>query len=275
MESVVAEDGTRVSYERAGTGPPLVLVHGGFSDHETNWMYVAPRLRERFTVIAIARRGRGETPSDGGHRVEDEAADVVAVVRAVGTPVFLLGHSFGALCALEASIRVPELVAKLVLYEPPWPNAVDDVLLARLESFAASKAWDEVAATFLRDAIGMKEDELLALRASPDWTTWTSDAEASLSDLRAIHRYTFVPERARVLAMPALLLFGTESVRARYLTDALARTMRDARVVALGGQAHEAMTTAPHLFAEVVERFLLEDRPRRAPHVAREAGTSP
>ncbi|AKF03431.1 putative hydrolase [Sandaracinus amylolyticus] len=246
-------------------------MHGGFSDHETNWTYVAPRLRDRFTVVAIARRGRGETPGDSGHLVQDEGADVVAVVRALGAPVFLLGHSFGALCALEAAMRAPELVAKLVLYEPPRPSMIDDDLLARLETLGAAKAWDAVAETFLREAIRVKPDELRALRSSPDWAAWTSDAGASLSDLRAMHRYTFAPERARALAMPTLLLYGTESVRARYMTDALADTVRDARVVALGGQAHEGMTTAPHLFAEVVERFLLEDRPRRTARAAREA----
>ncbi len=50
MEKVTSADGTTVSYERYGDGPPLVLVHGSFSDHATNWEHVKPLLETRFTV---------------------------------------------------------------------------------------------------------------------------------------------------------------------------------------------------------------------------------
>ena len=97
--------GATVSYSKYGKGPALVLVHGAFSDHDTNWELVKPRLREQFTVYAIARRGRGATDATEGHSLSDEATDVVAVVQAVGAPVFLLGHSYGAYCALAAATR--------------------------------------------------------------------------------------------------------------------------------------------------------------------------
>lgn len=135
MERVLSRDGTMISYDRYGEGPPLVLVHGGFSDHDTNWAYVKPLLRDRFTVYAIARRGRGETEATDGHSVEDEVADVAAVVEAAGDSVFLLGHSYGALCALNAAALVPERIAKLVLYEAPWPEIVSADVVARLETF--------------------------------------------------------------------------------------------------------------------------------------------
>ena len=54
-------DGVTVSYDRYGSGPPLLLVHGAFSDQRTNWELVKPMFEERFTVHAMARRGRGET----------------------------------------------------------------------------------------------------------------------------------------------------------------------------------------------------------------------
>ena len=48
MQRVTAPDGAVVSYERCGSGPPLVLVHGAFSDHETNWEFVKPLFEQRF-----------------------------------------------------------------------------------------------------------------------------------------------------------------------------------------------------------------------------------
>lgn len=102
MQRIPTPAGTIISYEKSGSGPPLVLVHGAFSNHRTNWEFVAPRFEEQFTVYAIARRGRGETNVTKGHSIEDEGCDVGAVIQSLGDPVFLLGHSYGALTALAA-----------------------------------------------------------------------------------------------------------------------------------------------------------------------------
>jgi pimeloyl-ACP methyl ester carboxylesterase len=106
-QRITAPSGATVSYVTYGSGPPLVLVHGGFSDQDTNWQEVKPLLADRFTVYAVARRGRGDSSATEGHSVEDEVADVAAVLRQVGEPAFLLGHSYGALVALgrRRSIR--------------------------------------------------------------------------------------------------------------------------------------------------------------------------
>jgi pimeloyl-ACP methyl ester carboxylesterase len=98
-----------ISYERSGRGAPLVLVHGSFSNHQTNWEPVRPLLENEFTFHAVARRGRGEMEATEGHQLEDEARDVAAVVQAIGQPVFLLGHSYGAQVALAAAALVPEM----------------------------------------------------------------------------------------------------------------------------------------------------------------------
>jgi hypothetical protein len=54
-----------------------------------------------------------------------------------------------------------------------------------------------------------------------------------------------------------MLQIGTESPRHLYVTDALATVLPDARIEELPGQAHEAMTTAPRMYAESVSRFCL------------------
>jgi len=83
MERIASPTGATVSYDTRGSGPPLVLVHGGFSDHETNWAFVMPLLTQRFTVHAVARRGRGETDASEGHGVED-AIDPPPPARQLG-----------------------------------------------------------------------------------------------------------------------------------------------------------------------------------------------
>ena len=89
------------------------------------------------------------------------ARDVAAVIRAIGEPVFLLGHSYGAQIALAAAAALPDRVRKLVLYEPPWPRSSRPEAMARLEELARMPAdWDGFAVTFFRDLLSVPVAEL-------------------------------------------------------------------------------------------------------------------
>ena len=257
MERIETPAGVAVSFDRWGSGPPLVLVHGAFSDHDSNWELVKPLWEKRFTGYAVARRGRGETDATQGHGLEDEGGDVAAVIRSIGEPVFLLGHSYGAHTALLAAAEAPSRVRKLVLYEPVWPHLVSADAMRPLEALARAGDWDALCVTFFRDLLQVPAAEVDALRASELWPPIVGDAEASLGDIRAISRYAFRAERFGGLRVPVLLQTGTESPPELYVTDALAAALPDARVEQLRGQAHEGMTTAPEMYADAVARFLL------------------
>jgi pimeloyl-ACP methyl ester carboxylesterase len=258
MQHVTSASGTQIDIERHGSGPPLVLVHGSFSNQRSNWEFVAPYLSQRFTVHAVARRGRGQTEATAGHRLEDEAQDVAAVVRSIDEPVFLLGHSYGAQVALAAALEVPDRVRKLVLYEAPWPDAIDAQSMEGLEALALAGDWERFALSFFGDLLAVPAPQLQALRGSELWPPIVADAQATLGDLRALTRYDFDAERFRALRVPVLLQIGSESPRAPYVTDALAEVLPDVRIEVLPGQAHEGMTTAPALYGEAVSRFLLQ-----------------
>lgn len=246
-----------MSFDVYGAGPALVLVHGAFSDHDSNWQHVRERFAGRFRVHAIARRGRGATPATTGHALEDEARDVAAVVAAIAEPAFLLGHSYGAQVALCAASLLPGRVRKLVLYEPPGPSLLDAATMARFETLAAAHDWDAFARALFHGLLRVPVAELDEVRRSELWPPIVADAPATLHDLRALARYAFRPERFAALRVPTLLQVGTESPRELYATDALAAVLPDVRIGELAGQAHEAMTTAPELYATSVERFLL------------------
>lgn len=257
LRRVVSSDGTPVSFDEFGAGPPLVLVHGAFSDHDSNWELVRERFARRFRVHAVARRGRGATPATIGHTLEDEVRDVAGVADAIGEPVFLLGHSYGAPVALAAAAMHPERVRKLVLYEPARPSLLDAATMGPLEALAGAGDWDAFTVAFFRDGLRVPPAELDAVRGSEPWPPIVADSPATLHDLRALARHAFRPERFAALRVPTLLQVGTESARELYVTDALAAVLPDVRIAALERQAHEAMTTAPELYAASVERFLL------------------
>src|SRR5947208_5758180 len=109
MEAVKSRDGTPIAYERAGSGPPLVLVHGSTSDHDTAYRYVIPMLERYFTVRALDRRGRGDSGDGPAYSLERELDGVVAVIESADGPVNLFGHGCGALVALEASVRATDV----------------------------------------------------------------------------------------------------------------------------------------------------------------------
>ena len=114
---VVSADGTAIAVWRSGAGPPLVLVHGTVADHG-RWAPVLPAFEAQFTILNLDRRGRGQSGDAPEYSLEREYEDLVAVIESLDDDVYVLGHSYGGVCALEAALRTDRIL-KLVLYEPP------------------------------------------------------------------------------------------------------------------------------------------------------------
>jgi pimeloyl-ACP methyl ester carboxylesterase len=110
--------------ELSGAGDPLVLVHGGWSDHD-NWLPVAGELAQSFRVVAYDRRGHGQSErGDQGSR-RDQEDDLAALIEALDCePAHIVGTSFGASIAIGLATRRPELVRSLIAHEPPLMSVV-------------------------------------------------------------------------------------------------------------------------------------------------------
>lgn len=258
MDQVKSPDGATISYEVIGSGPPLVLVHGSLTNHNSNWFAVKGGLAERFTVYAVDRRGRGETSGTVGHSIEDEFEDVAAAIRDTGEPVFLLGHSYGAHVALGAAAIVPDLVRKLVLYEPPAFGSMTEAQFTMLEDDAKRGDWDSFVVRFLGDVTLMPAAQLATLKTTPMWQMLLAEGKATLQDIHAAKDYRFTPERFASSAMPVLFLCGGVSPPIQIqVTNALMEVIPDATRVDLEGQGHEGMLTNPSQFVGAVSDFLL------------------
>lgn len=261
METVTSADGTSIAFERTGSGPPLVLVHGTTADH-TRWNPLRPAFEERFTVYAIDRRGRGESGDADAYSLGREAEDVVAVVESIDAPVNLLGHSYGAICSLEAALRTDDL-RRLVLYEPGLPvsdhdpDSADD--LDAMTALVADGENERALVRFFRGIVGSSDAELDAYRSSADWSARVDAVHTVIREERARKGYEFDAARFAGLTTPTLLLTGDES--APFLADAthvLDEALPNSRVVTFAGHGHAAMNTAPELFVDEVLAFLHE-----------------
>ena len=107
---VTSPDGVRIGLLTAGSGPGLVLVHGGMGIIES-WCRVWDALIRHRRVTAMDRRGRASSGDGGSYALGSEFADVAAVVAALageqGGPVDVAGHSIGATCVLGAPRWAP------------------------------------------------------------------------------------------------------------------------------------------------------------------------
>jgi pimeloyl-ACP methyl ester carboxylesterase len=262
VETLTSKDGASIAYQRSGEGPPLVLVHGTSADH-SRWKPVLPALEEHFTVCAVDRRGRGGSGDSEDYSIEREFEDVAAVVDSLGEPVNLLGHSYGALCALEAALLTSN-VRKLVLYEPGMNVTGEQIyppgFIDRLDALLETGDWDGVISTMFRDLVEMPQEEVEYLRSLPAWQERVKAAHTVPRELRADEHYHFVSERFEDLSAPTLMLEGSDSPAFLKAADkAVDEVLPNCRIVVMAGQGHAAMDTATDLFTREVVRFLTED----------------
>ena len=261
-ESVTSEDGTPIAYWRSGEGPPLVLVHGTSADHG-RWAPVLPAFGQRFTVCAVDRRGRGGSGDSNDYAIEREFEDIAAVVDSLGEPAYLLGHSYGALCALGAALLTRN-VRKLVLYEPGMNVTGEQIyppgFIDRLDALLDAGDRDAVISTMFRELVGMPQEEVEYLRLLPAWQERVKAAHTVPRELRADEAYRFDPERFGDLGVPTLMLSGGESPAFQKAADkAVDETLPNCRIVVMPGQGHAAMDTGTNLFTTEVVRFLTAD----------------
>jgi pimeloyl-ACP methyl ester carboxylesterase len=260
MEYVTSKDGTVIRYHRSGAGPSLLLVHGTTADHR-RWAPISAQFERHFSVYAMDRRGRGGSGDAPDYDVAREAEDVAAVVEAIGGPVFLLGHSYGALCSLEAAL-LTDKVSRLVLYEPPipigrpiYPPGVPE----RMQSLIDGGELEAALEVFMREVVRMPQHELEAYRRLPMWEGRVQLAPTVPRELMIDRTYQFDGGRFSSLWVPTMLLLGGDSPPLfRQATEVVDSALPDSRVTVLPGQQHIAMDMDPELFVEEVLRFLQE-----------------
>lgn len=117
MQPVTSAD-VAVAYSDAGGGEPVLFVHGAFIADAFRPLFSEPALADH-RLIAYHRRGYGGSePAPASMTLAEHAADCRAVLSHAGVPrAHVVGHSFGALVALQLALDAPELVGTLTLLE--------------------------------------------------------------------------------------------------------------------------------------------------------------
>ncbi|MFZ0548239.1 MAG: alpha/beta hydrolase [Candidatus Promineifilaceae bacterium] len=258
MQHVTSKDGTRIGFKRSGTGRPLILVHGTTADHR-RWADISPRFEQHFTVYAMDRRGRGASGDGPDYHIMREAEDVAAVAASIGEPVLLLGHSYGAVCSLEASLLSGN-IGRLILYEPPIPTDVPMYppgIPDQIQDFADSGDLEKGLALFMKAVVKMPDHELAAYRELDMWPNRIKLVPTIAREMVLDRTYEFMPEKFANHQVPTLLLLGGDSPPLfRRAIETLSAALPNSQTAVLPGQQHIAMDTAPDLFVKEVLDFL-------------------
>jgi pimeloyl-ACP methyl ester carboxylesterase len=236
---VVSADGTTLSCAVAGHGPALIIMPGTLTVPQMYLPLVA-LLARRYTVTLVSRRGYGSTergPSPCS--LAAQAQDLAAVLRGVGEPAVVFGHSFGGVIALSAALTESARIARLVLYEPPLA-----LLGAQLRPMLA-RCRDAVAAgkptTALRYAFRVSGSPDVGEATVPEraLTRLASGVDGLLADLECVTGVPGPSPEWAALPVPVALVQGERS------TEPYPRSMRALRALfpaapslVLPGQTH-------------------------------------
>ena len=255
-------------FREAGTGPGVVCIHSNAST-SGQWRGLMEVLAPKFRILApdLYDSGKGpHWPSDRIIHIRDEVALIEPVIKRAGSPLALVGHSYGAAIALIAALASPGRVRAMAVYEPTLFALLDAETPAPNE---AEGIRDVVADAGV--ALDSGNQDAAAERFIDYWMgtgTWKQTPEqrkpsivASVTNVRRWAYALFTeptPLKAfRSLNVPVLYMVGKRSTSsahgvARLLTAALPRV----EVVKFENLGHMGPVTDPGAVNEVIGRFL-------------------
>jgi pimeloyl-ACP methyl ester carboxylesterase len=239
--SYVDAGGAKTWYAEHGTGDPLLLLHGGFTD-ASEFGGTLPALAEHFHVFTPERRGHGHTA--------DVPGPISYALMAADTVVFLeqlkigrshlVGHSDGANVALLVALARPDLVDRLVLISG---NFHHDGLVAELDL-------NELAANdYLADAYG---------QISPDGRDHFPVVAAKIFRM-ATTEPTLTPADLANVAARTLVMAGDDDMIPAEHTLVLYRSIPDSELAVVPGTSHALIIEKPDLCNRIILDFLTKD----------------
>ncbi|MFB9906449.1 alpha/beta fold hydrolase [Allokutzneria oryzae] len=258
---------TRLAWTSAGSGDPVVLVHGSWDDHRS-WDRVAGPLGERHTVIRYDRRGHtASTAPRGQGSILEDVDDLSAVVEHLaGGRAHLVGHSYGSSIVLLATAKRPEVVRSALVHEPPafalLPTEDDDLRLT-------AARWMRQAAELLGfgdveggtrmfvEHVGFGEGSWLDLFDAEQRAAMMANAETWLDQYRDLDRLAVDPSSLAGLGVAVTVTTGERTLPVyRAVVREIADRLPEARVREIPGAGHAPQLSHPAAFVTAARDHL-------------------
>jgi pimeloyl-ACP methyl ester carboxylesterase len=245
-----------IAYDVRGSGPTVVLLHGGVLDRRM-WDPDVDAFARRFRVVRYDLRGHGRSPDISGPF--SAVDDLAAVLDAVGAQrAHLVGLSLGSRVALDFALTNPARVDRLVLVGPFPSGARVTEMPPGLDSLMAAAQRGDV-----ERAAGLAAD-MPAFAAPPAKAAWVRGLVLANARLfrqsPTAERQISPPAMARLgdVRVPTLVIVGDKDSRDILVAaDSLARGIRGATRVIVPGAGHLVNVWQGGRFAQVVSDFLV------------------
>ena len=257
MQFVASRDGTRIAYDKSGSGPAVMVVNGALATRASS-AELAQLLAGHFTVYSYDRRGRGDSADTNPYSVKREVEDMAALIDAAGGSAYVYGKSSGACLALEAASSLGDKVRRLALYEAPYSDAEGAAkewreFRSRLDRLLAAGRRADAVTSFMK-FVGAPDEAIAGMKASPAWPGLEAMAptlaydNAVLGDDRSVPVAKATKVKAITLVMDGGASLGPMPFM-RATADKLAKVIPGARRLTIEGQAHDvsAKVLAPVL----------------------------
>ena len=264
MQTVTSQDGTRIAFDKVGSGPAIILVNGaGVSRTSDPFMaHLADLLGPHFTVYNYDRRGRGDSGDTRPFAKEREIEDLQALVEDAGGTAMVFGISSGAVVSLDAATLTPDMT-RVAVYEPSLivddsrqPVAAD--YAEHLMRLSVEGKRDEAAEYFLTQAVGIPADYIGGIKQDQAaWSGLTSVAHTIAYDAAFVGTLMqgkpLPTDRWVKVSVPVLVVDGGASDTWMHNSaEALAKVLPHASHHTLAGQTHNV---DPNVLAPVLITF--------------------
>ena len=262
MGTTFSKDATKITYDKTGQGPALIIVAGAFQDRMAMGAYSEP-LSKHFTVYNYDRRGRGESGDTQPYALEREIEDIDALIREAGGSAFVFGGSSGGVLTLDAAAHGSS-ITKLAIYEPPFVvddsrDPVPENVVDQLKDMVASGRRGDAAELFMTKGSLMPADMVAGMRTQPFWPSVESVAHTLVYDATimgdTMQGAPLSVDRWAAVAIPTLVIYGGAGPAwSRNAAEALVKLLPNAERRALDAQFH---VLAPDVLTPVLEEFFL------------------
>jgi pimeloyl-ACP methyl ester carboxylesterase len=253
--------GLRIAYERAGDGPPVVLLHGYVGDALGTWHRQIEDLSAGFTVVAWDGPGAGHSSDPPeSFRLADFADCLAEFVNDLGlAKPHVVGLSFGGGLALEFYRRHPNSQASLVLAGAyaGWAGSLPpEIVEERLQQVLELS--DLPPDRFVQAVLPTMFSASVSEQTVQDFSANVSDFHPA--GLRVMARSFAEADIRDVLPridVPTLLLHGDQDMRAPVqVAEELHASIPSSKLVIMPGVGHVSSVEAPELFTAEVRSFL-------------------
>ena len=248
---------TALSILEAGSGPPLVFVHGSVTTSElfrNALEYYAPRYR----AIALDLRGYGDSAKPGhGYNISQFAKDLARLFDVLELPpAVLLGVSMGGWTAQRFALDNGEKLNGVVLASTSTGELAEGVLEADPRDMVKNLGWRTVSEGLITGAFPPDTDPAIVNALLSRIDTWNEQVITEVIDsVMAFDTLNELPD----LEVPTLIMVGSEDHQLPVpLSEKMHAAIPDSRLEVLDGSGHFMMVEDPDRFHRVLDGFLTE-----------------